>query len=41
MAGMDHSKKLRTHNFNYKHEAKEVNWIRGETVNTQGLSPVM
>lgn len=38
--GVGHSRKLRAHNLDHKHEAEEVNRVRGETINTQGLSPV-
>lgn len=38
--GVGHSRKPRAHNLNHKHEAEEVNQVRGETINTQGLSPV-
>lgn len=33
--------KLRAHSLNHKQKAKEVNWIRGETIIIQSLSPVM
>lgn len=39
--GVEHSGKLRPHNLNRKLEAEDVNWVRGETINTQGLFPVM